>query len=314
MCFDPGFQEYLQFVQFLRKTNPVPADLPMLPQNMPYYRGPLIVSDSSPTAATAEVAYCETLLSASLARGFEDNCTLSNHPVIFGALDSPAPASAHASNNDDLPAVANKISYFSWAVYSFGGGHFVSIILSQNLPFRVSLACDQYESGRALFREFTECPVILASGNDMLNHIRSCGDNSHVHGYLIHSLRFSDSETTDTFWRLQVTIVSQLRSLRDLQVFIAIVLPDHDCRSVTGFVRAMHKHGWKISKYDIAFPTYGDSVAGACRFVVGVHSSCATSIEPILLKEPPPTPHLPFAFIPLGALHQDGIFGFPWKG
>ena len=135
--------------------------------------------------------------------------------------------------------------------------------------------------------------MILASGNDMLNHIRSCGENSQVHGYLIHSLRFSDSETTDTFWRLQVTIVSQLRALRDLQVFIAIVLPDHDGRSVTGFVRTMHKHGWKVSKYDIEFPTYGDSIAGASRFVIGVHSSCATLVEPILLKEPPSTPPRP---------------------
>ncbi len=39
ICFDLHFQDYLQFVQRLRATYPAPTDLPMLPQNMPYYRG-----------------------------------------------------------------------------------------------------------------------------------------------------------------------------------------------------------------------------------------------------------------------------------
>ncbi len=35
------------------------------------------------------------------------------------------------------------------------------------------------------------------------------------------------------------------------------------------------------------------SIAGACRVVIGIHSSCALTVEPFLLKEPPPTPPQP---------------------
>jgi hypothetical protein len=77
----------------------------------------------------------------------------------------------------------------------------------------------------------------------MLDHIHASGDTSQIHGYLIHSLRFKDSDTTSTFWQLQGTIVAQLRSLRDLQVVIAIVLTDHDGRCVTSFVTSLKSKG-----------------------------------------------------------------------
>jgi hypothetical protein len=112
---------------------------------------------------------------------------------------------------------------------------------------------------------------------------------------LIHSLCFQDSETTSTFWQLQATIISQLRTLRDLQVVVAIVLSDHDGHCITGFVKTMHLNGWKISKHDVSFPVNGDSIAGACHIIVAVHSSCASTVEPILLKEPPPTPPQPLS-------------------
>ncbi len=119
----------------------------------------------------------------------------------------------HAALNHEFPCYAQQILRYSWAVYSFGGGHFPSTILSRSLPFCVKLACDQYDSGRALFREFTQCTQIFENGKDLLNHIRSSGDSSQVHGYLIHSLCFRDSDTTSQFWQLQATIVSQLRAI-----------------------------------------------------------------------------------------------------
>ncbi len=88
-------------------------------------------------------------------------------------------------------------------------------------------------------------------------------------------------------------IVSQLRTLQDLQVVVAIVLLDHDGCCVTGFVKTMHSNDWKISKHDVTFPIHGDSIAGACRVIIGIHSSCALTVEPLLLKEPPPTPPQP---------------------
>ena len=226
----------------------------MLPRNMPYYRGPRIAPRDETPPTDVEAAYCQNLLSAILDVDLGNGCHLSNHPVKFGDLDSSVtPVSAHASNNNDVPCLASQILHFSWAVYSFGGGHFMSTINSQNIPFQVSLACDQYESGRALFREFTSCTMILASRTELLNYIRASGETSQVHGYLIHLLCFKDSKTTSTFWQLQGTIVSQLQTLRDLQVVMAIVLSDHDGHCVTGFVKTMHSNGWKISKHDVTY-------------------------------------------------------------
>ena len=42
MDFDPLYRKYLQLTHHLRKSKPVPTDLPMRPENMPYYRGPRI--------------------------------------------------------------------------------------------------------------------------------------------------------------------------------------------------------------------------------------------------------------------------------
>jgi hypothetical protein len=39
-------------------------------------------------------------------------------------------------------------------VYSFSCGPFSSMIDTWNLPFQITLACDPYDSGQALFQEF----------------------------------------------------------------------------------------------------------------------------------------------------------------
>jgi hypothetical protein len=38
--FDPLFRDYLDYMAKLRKSHPAPTDLPMHPENMPYYSGP----------------------------------------------------------------------------------------------------------------------------------------------------------------------------------------------------------------------------------------------------------------------------------
>jgi hypothetical protein len=118
---------------------------------------------------------------------------------------------ARALHNNEFPCYAQQVLHFSWAVYSFHGGHFVSTIQPQNLPFHVQLACDPYESGRSLFQEFTSCRHIFSSATNLLNHIRASGDTSVINGYLINSPRFQTSEMTTAFWQVQAAIISQLR-------------------------------------------------------------------------------------------------------
>jgi hypothetical protein len=139
------------------------------------------------------------------------------------------------------------------------------------------------------------CPRIFNSRNKILDHICASGDTSQIHSYVIHSLLFKDSDTISTFWQLQGTIVAQLRSLHDLQVVVATVLPDHDSQCVTSFVTSLKSKGWRITCSDVSYPDQGDTIAGACQVLIGVHTSCTLIVEPIFLKEPPPTSTRPIS-------------------
>ncbi len=307
ICFDPLFKSYLDFDRGLCARCPAPSALPMKPENMPYYRGPRFTghdeaseadapSESPPEAAKGHALYCKLIYSAM----FDSNCHGLSHlahiPVQFGHFDHVAPANSFVSSNYELPAAANQIMNFNWAVYSFGGGHFLLTIPSRNLPFHVMLACDQYDYGRALFSEFASNATVLWSSADLLHHLCSSRENGQIHGYLIHSFRFRDSETAIKFWQVQATIIAQLRSLRNLQVVIAVIISDHDGRCICSFRRTLENAGWILSSHDgVSFLGMGDSVAGSCDLLLGVHSACMPTVDPIELKMPPPVPPRPIA-------------------
>ncbi len=131
--------------------------------------------------------------------------------------------------------------------------------------------------------------MFFGSSSDLLHHIRASGDSSQIHGYLIHSLRFKDSETMSKFWQIQTTIIAQLRTLWNLQVVVAIIIPDHDGWCIRSFKRTLKVAGWCISTHDdVSFTDMGDSIAGSCSLLFGIHSSCTATVEPFELKSPPP--------------------------
>jgi hypothetical protein len=121
-------------------------------------------------------------------------------------------------------------------VHLFSNGHFSLTIQSQNLPFHIGLACDTSEAGRSLFADFAPIARVFGSGNDLLHHIWASGKTSVIHGYLINSYRFLTSDVTSAFWKLQLAIITQLRLIRSLSLIIAIVIPDHEGRSVRAFI------------------------------------------------------------------------------
>ncbi len=54
--------------------------------------------------------------------------------------------------------------------------------------------------------------------------------------------------------------------------------------------------GWILSANDgVSFVGMGDSVAGTCNLLLGVHLSCMPKVDPIELKQPPPVPPQPIA-------------------
>jgi hypothetical protein len=216
-------------------------------------------------------------------------CHLSINPVTFGKFDIVTPSDSHPSTNHEFPCYAQQVLRISWAVYSFGGGHFAFTISTRSLPFCVKLACNQYDFGRALFRKFTQCMQIFKHGKNLLNHFRSSGDCSQIHGYLIHSCCFWDSDMTLHFWQMQKSIVAELRAICSLQVVVAIVIPDHNGKCVKSFYNALKSAGWCLSLTETLFPIHGNTILGSCRILIGIHTSCAPTVEPPHLKSPPPS-------------------------
>jgi hypothetical protein len=156
LCYDLSFRTYLRMCANLRSTHPPPKDLPVLPEHMPYYRGPPIVAmpkDALQPAATSDAIATSTM--AAIVSSGTSTC-FSNHPIKFGAFPSTVPNAIEMNSrklyNSEYPVFAFRASHFVWVVYAFNSGHFASTISKQNLPFSVLLACDPFAYGRALFK------------------------------------------------------------------------------------------------------------------------------------------------------------------
>ncbi len=184
---------------------------------------------------------------------------------------------------------------FDWAVYSFSNGNFSSTIESGNLPFTICLVCDSTERGRSLFHEFATSATVFSSSNNLLNHIRALGNHSVISGYLINPYRFQTSEVTSLFWKLQLSIIAQLRLIRLLSIIVTIIIPDHDGRSIQTFIRGLKAAHWLVESCDVAYPNMGDSVADSCCIITAIHLSRASTVEPIVLKTPPRLPARPIS-------------------
>jgi len=185
--------------------------------------------------------------------------------------------------------------HYDWAVYSFSNGHFSSSIESHGLPFTIRLACDTSEAGRSLFNEFTPKATVFSSGNDLLNHILASGHQSVISGYLINSYRFQTSEITSSFWKLQLSIIAQIRLIRSLSIVMAVVIPDHDAQAVRSFIKGLESAHWKVSRRAVSYLELGDSISDSCSVITAVHSSCASKVEPLVLQLPPMVPPHPLS-------------------
>jgi hypothetical protein len=156
LCFNPLFKTYLDITRMLRIENPPPTSFPMKPKNMPYYRGSRVIQPNT-TDTHSNANHSQAIVSTVMVDNCHGLCHLSNIPVKFGNFGRVTPSTSPSLHNNKFPCYALQVLQFSWAVYSFQGGHFASTIQSQNLPFYVKMACNPYESGRSLFQEFTSC-------------------------------------------------------------------------------------------------------------------------------------------------------------
>jgi hypothetical protein len=307
LCFDPLLRDYIAKIQHLKKSNPTVSSLPMLPENMPGYKGPRRKkqdpADESPTTSlpcsTLDTA-AQALISSILVNDSNGHAlNLSNIPIRFGMYEQ----SIHLTEvykatplyNHDLVLAARTILEFQWAVYSFNCGHFINSIQADSLPFRFVLVADAFIEGRSLFKEFSGCTIILDGARELYNHIRTSGDNSVLDSYLIHSHHLPSSESNQAFWQLQASIIVEMRKIRGLSLFVAVVHRDHDNRSVSLFCSSLKRRNWILSDADVYFPSYGDSVADNARIIIGVHATTETSVTPVTIPSPPSSNPPPIA-------------------
>jgi hypothetical protein len=287
--FDPLFRKYLQLTHHLRKSKPAPTDLPMHSKNMPYYRRPRF---QPPTPATklADTLHIQNLLTDLIVSDGRGHTHLSNVPVQFGELNSSLPNTGQPARtllNKKNTRYARETMNFDWVVYSFSNGHFASTIESRNLPFTIHLACNSMERGQSLFHEFANSATVFSSCNNFLNHIHASGDQSAISGYLINSYRFQTSEVTILFWKLQLSIIVQLRLIQLLSVIVATVIPDHDGRSVQTFIKGLKAAHWKVTSREVSYSNIGNSIVDFCTIITAIHSSSTSTVDPIILKPPP---------------------------
>ncbi len=143
LCYDPTFRQYLHLVSELHRTHPSPTNLPMKAKNMLHYRGlrtPVkhcLEGTCMDEVVNVEVDVIATALTTTIVtQSDEDFTSLCNCPVQFGSL--PLQDCTHSIRglyNTEFPALAYHATHFSWAIYGFNSGHFVSTILKQKLPF-----------------------------------------------------------------------------------------------------------------------------------------------------------------------------------
>ncbi len=294
--FNPLFQEYLEYTRQIRHSNPAPIDLPMRPENMPYYRGPRFQRTHSTESSNADALHIQSLLADITTSTGWGHTHLQNVPVHIGDLaQSVDPPQSRPLLNSELALYACQSMHYNWAMYSFSNGHFSSSIESHGLPFTICHACDTSEAGCSLFNEFATKATVFSSGNDLLNHIRASGHQSVISGYLINSYCFQTSEITSSFWKLQLSIIAQLRLIRLLSIVVAVVIPNHDGRAVRSFIKGLESAHWKVSRRADSYLEIGDSISDSCSVITAVHSSCASKVEPLVLNSPPTVPPRPLS-------------------
>ena len=72
-------------------------------------------------------------------------------------------------------------------------------------------------------------------------------------------------------------------------MIVAIIIPDHNDRCVKLFITSLKSTGWCLSSTKTTFSTHGNTILCSCCIIIGIHSSCASTVEPLTLKSPPPS-------------------------
>ncbi len=149
LCFDEMARNYLNLTTNLRKLYP-PVTGTMLPENIPGYRRPTIRSSLPPPTKVARCSDTDVDPSISpLLTAFAIDASGGHHyclqtvPILTGLI-SPADIdkSTKPMYHGYITALAAEVSLYSFVIYGFNYGHFLSRTLNTTLPFEVVTAAD----------------------------------------------------------------------------------------------------------------------------------------------------------------------------
>jgi hypothetical protein len=87
----------------------------------------------------------------------------------------------------------------------------------------------------------------------------------------------------------------QLCLIQSLSIIVAIVIPDHNGRSVKSFVLGLLAANWKVSLRNVSYTKTGDPIMDSCTVIITVHSSSASVVKLLVLKTPPAVCPMPIA-------------------
>eukprot|EP01082_Thalassiosira_pseudonana_P008343 g7453.t1 g7453 contig24:661092-664348(-) len=110
---------------------------------------------------------------------------------------------------------------------------------------------------------------------------------SNVDIYVIHSPKTLSQSTVKIFWRLQATIILELRRRRELAMLAVIVHPSCDNSTFKQFIRTLNDDKWRLSECNSHLSAFGDSINDDVRVLFGVHRCTAPTVEPLSLITPP---------------------------
>jgi hypothetical protein len=105
LCYIPTFCEYLQFISSFRATHPPPTNIPMQPENMPYYRGPHVRPPYDSQGPAVDAA-ANSLLTMIVTQERNGPPCLANYPVWLGKFPLLHDTTIRPLYNSEYPAFA----------------------------------------------------------------------------------------------------------------------------------------------------------------------------------------------------------------
>ena len=186
LCFDELTRTYLNFTSNLRKNYP-PVTNPMLPKNMPGYRGTVVrFPPSAADFISVSFGACDTplLVDSSIAPiltsihlNYSGGHCFNFHvyPILLGHL---TPVERRTCGNGRLynhhtTVLIGELSSHSFIVYGFNTSHFASTSYRISQTLDIFLVANSRRCGRAKLKQFTNCPQITDLATGLLQIIQA---------------------------------------------------------------------------------------------------------------------------------------------